>query len=279
MIAEEIQSSLREQYNPEGSERRLLQRQLLILLQHVDEVCRQHDIKYWLSSGTCLGAIRHGGFIPWDDDIDIEMMREDYLKFIKVWQDDPDFVMQTYKNDLYYTQPFPKIRMRHTFMQEGHISNFYQHKGLFLDIFVMERSNAVVAHLCHGLLGGLRHLSYRMKPGPVSDFMFSQLKHVCFGIINGMRTFSYFSKSSEVRHALGTGIVKNIRKKDEIFPLSEAEFEGVTYPIPGKVDNYLTRMFGNYMSLPSSIHTHKLSSISFLSKEDYDRLTSQYGAV
>lgn len=118
-----------------------------------------------------------------------------------------------------------------------------------------------------------------MKLGPVPDFLFSLLKHVCFGIINGMRVFSRFSRNDEVRHTLGTGIVKNIRKREEIFPLSEAEFEGAAYPVPGKVDNYLKRMFGDYMSLPSSIHTHELSRISLLSEEDCNRLSRQHGAV
>lgn len=74
MIANDIQSSLRERFNPDGSDLRRYQMRLLEILLFIDSVCRKHGINYWLSSGTCLGAVRHGGFIPWDDDIDVEML-------------------------------------------------------------------------------------------------------------------------------------------------------------------------------------------------------------
>jgi hypothetical protein len=68
---------LRERYNPEGSLLRRQQTRMLEILLEVDRICQKHDIRYWLSSGTLIGALRHDGFIPWDDDLDIEMMRED----------------------------------------------------------------------------------------------------------------------------------------------------------------------------------------------------------
>ena len=93
MIDKAIQEQLRERFNPDGSPLREFQMRLLDILVFIDDVCRRHGINYWLSSGTCLGAIRHGGFIPWDDDIDIEMLDTDYKRFIKV--------MQTEHNDRY----------------------------------------------------------------------------------------------------------------------------------------------------------------------------------
>ena len=77
MIDATIQQQLRERFNPEGSMLRKQQQRMLEILLHIDEVCTEHNIKYWLSSGTLLGAVRHGGFIPWDDDLDIEMLKED----------------------------------------------------------------------------------------------------------------------------------------------------------------------------------------------------------
>ena len=75
---------LRERYNPEGSLLRRQQTRMLEILLEVDRICQKHDIRYWLSSGTLIGALRHDGFIPWDDDLDIEMMREDYLRLMEV---------------------------------------------------------------------------------------------------------------------------------------------------------------------------------------------------
>ena len=75
---------LRARFNPEGSMLRRQQMRMLEILLEVDKVCKRHDIKYWLSSGTLIGAMRHDGFIPWDDDLDIEMMRSDYLRLMEV---------------------------------------------------------------------------------------------------------------------------------------------------------------------------------------------------
>ncbi len=77
MISESQQKYYREKYNPDGSRLRCLQLGMLEILKYIDKVCSENNISYWLSSGTCLGAVRHGGFIPWDDDVDIEMLRPD----------------------------------------------------------------------------------------------------------------------------------------------------------------------------------------------------------
>lgn len=83
MIDIELQKKLRAEYNPDGSLLRRQQMRMLEILLHIDKICKENNIPYWLSSGTLLGAVRHEGFIPWDDDVDIEMMREDYLRFEK----------------------------------------------------------------------------------------------------------------------------------------------------------------------------------------------------
>ena len=112
MISPELQLKLRERFNPEGSMLRRQQQRMLDILLYVDKVCRENDIRYWLSSGTLLGAVRHGGFIPWDDDLDIEMLKEDYEKFMRVFVDNDDYVLQTRHNDKYYLLPFAKLRLQ-----------------------------------------------------------------------------------------------------------------------------------------------------------------------
>ena len=77
-------NALRERFNPEESLLRRQQMRMLEILLEVDKICKRHDIQYWLSSGTLIGAMRHDGFIPWDDDLDIEMMRSDYLRLMEV---------------------------------------------------------------------------------------------------------------------------------------------------------------------------------------------------
>ena len=75
MATEKIdQAALRQRFNPDGSLLRRQQMRMLELLIEVDRICKKHNIKYWLGSGTLIGAARHKGFIPWDDDLDIEML-------------------------------------------------------------------------------------------------------------------------------------------------------------------------------------------------------------
>ena len=79
----ETNSELRQLYNPECSELRMSQLRMLEILDYISDLCEKNGLRYWLCAGTLLGAYRHGGFIPWDDDLDIEMPIEDMLKLKK----------------------------------------------------------------------------------------------------------------------------------------------------------------------------------------------------
>ena len=92
----EMNEELRKRFNPEGSMLRRQQMRMLEILLEVDRICKKHDIPYWLSSGTLIGAMRHDGFIPWDDDLDIEMLRSDYLRLMEVLPKElPDWLART----------------------------------------------------------------------------------------------------------------------------------------------------------------------------------------
>ena len=91
MIDQNTQKTMNSQYNPEGSVLRNIQLNLLDILVEFDRVCRKNGIRYWLDSGTLLGAMRHGGFIPWDDDLDICILRKDYRKLIRILDNDLEY--------------------------------------------------------------------------------------------------------------------------------------------------------------------------------------------
>ena len=86
MIEERIQQQLREKYNPDGSVLRNMQLQLLDILKEFDAICQKHHIPYWLDSGTLIGAVRHGGFVPWDDDVDVCVLKKDQKRIRQIMQ-------------------------------------------------------------------------------------------------------------------------------------------------------------------------------------------------
>lgn len=120
---------------------RKLQLTQLEILKIFDNFCRKHDLKYSLYAGSLLGAVRHKGFIPWDDDLDVCMSRANYDKFIALWKTSPidGYILQNKENSKYFDQSFSKLRKDHTtFLQdEWQIGN--HHTGIFLDIFPIDR--------------------------------------------------------------------------------------------------------------------------------------------
>lgn len=120
---------------------RQLQLTMLETLKVFDTFCRKHDIKYSLYAGSLLGAVRHKGFIPWDDDLDVCMSRAEYERFIDLWErEKPEgYILQNKENTPAYWQSFSKIRKDHTtFLQEEREAGKY-HTGIFLDIFPLDR--------------------------------------------------------------------------------------------------------------------------------------------
>lgn len=119
-----------------------LQEELFKILLDIDYVCKKHDIKYMLCGGTLIGAIRHKGFIPWDDDIDIVMPRKEYDRFIELWQKNaPEgYILQNYNTDTDFTNNFTKIRKEKTLFYEYENEKIKKyHKGIFIDIFPAEK--------------------------------------------------------------------------------------------------------------------------------------------
>ena len=155
MLDSDLQLELRARFNPDGSELRRIQLRQLEILKYVDGICKKNGIPYWLSSGTLLGAVRHGGFIPWDDDVDIEMLKEDFNKLCHILEHSvsDDYVLQTHNTDPEYFAPYAKLRDIHSFINEINSNDiWYKYKGLYIDIFAIERSNSyIVSNLRHNL--------------------------------------------------------------------------------------------------------------------------------
>ena len=253
MINSIEQKQLRARFNPSGSLLRRHQLRMLEMLKFIDRVCKEHDIKYWLCSGTLLGAVRHGGFIPWDDDVDIEMLREDYKKFVEVMKKESqtDYVLQTHETDKNYFAPYGKLRDLHSLIKEQNTNDlYYKYQGCYIDVFVIEPSSSRFLCRLAGMIwyrilsrmnnkfGKFRHMYYSMA--------YSFVYNIVFPIL---RLFSKCGANGQYRLTLGSCFYKP-RNIDDIFPLSSLDFEGICLSVPCKYDNYLRKIYGDYMKLP-----------------------------
>lgn len=272
MIDQLLQTQLRAKYNPEGSPLRKMQLRMLDMLRSIDKICRDNNIKYWLSSGTCLGALRHGGFIPWDDDVDIEMLEEDYKKFCMVMQKYPksDLVLQTLDNDLGYNLSFGKIRDVFSVVKETHnLDRFYKYRGCFIDIFSLIPSNSfILSTIGHYLkLEELRLKFKKEERGGWYCALYSINKNINRIILPLIKRSISLMSNGNLRHDFGNGFL-SLRNIKDILPLQYINFEGYSFPIPGNAQAYLNKIYGrDYESLPdlTKIEVH-MNEYIFLDK-------------
>ena len=230
MIDAALQQQLRERFKPDGSPLRRQQLRLLEMLVWLDDVCRRHRIPYWLGSGTLIGAMRHGGFIPWDDDVDVELLRRDYLRLLQVLPREcqgTDFVLQTHETDPGYFFTFAKLRDRRTRLAEPHAyDRIFTHQGLFLDLFYLEHMPAPLHWLSNRAAGR----SYKVMKDP--EFNNQQClrktssihewnERVTFPLLRALSAFG----SKDVLH-YGPGIpFESTRLLSDLLPCSEVTFE------------------------------------------------------
>ena len=142
-------------YNPEGSVLREAQLRMLDILVEVDRICRERGIDYWMDAGTLLGAVRHGGFIPWDDDLDICINKKDYRRFRQSMLEclPERFAYQDWTTDPHHFEMSPRIRDRYSLFDLP-LERKQKYRGLFLDVVLLERIPSMkVQHLVYLLYG------------------------------------------------------------------------------------------------------------------------------
>ena len=115
-----------------------IEREILV---EFDKFCDEHNIKYSLFAGTALGAVRHGGFIPWDDDVDVCMERSEYERFLKLWRENPvdGYYLQGTDDPNHEYIDFSKLRKNGTCYGMERDLSLYSHNGIYLDIFPLDR--------------------------------------------------------------------------------------------------------------------------------------------
>ena len=250
--------SLRERYNPDGSSLRRLQLRMLDILIEIDRICRRHQIRYWLSSGTLLGAVRHRGFIPWDDDLDIEVLREDYQNLLEVLHRElpKHLVVQTYDTDKNYAYLYAKIRDKNSYVKEKYLINQqFLYQGAFVDIFPVEPSPLFLCRFSRVLYNRLC-LNSCLRKGSVNRSLFKMFRVLLSKIVFPFfRFIAYFYPRNVMHYSYGINFIDSINRKD-IFPLQEIEFEGYSFFCPNNPDSYLRTLYGSYMQIPKEKEVH-----------------------
>lgn len=232
-------------------------KQLSILVE-IDRICEKHGITYWLDGGTLLGAVRHGGFIPWDDDIDIGMPLADMKRFIQIAPSElpSSLFLQTKETDASYKGIITKVRDLNSLYVESHdtfISDYK--KGLFIDIFPFIDYPTVPKKWVKKLMKGLSksydilHTQHYYSFRSFVEFFYFGSMHTIYKAIWKLLCliFPKGTYLSNTIHNNGYGIVHRI---DSVYPLSEIEFEGRRFKAPGNIDAYLTDLYKNYMEIP-----------------------------
>lgn len=246
-----------ERFNPEGSLLRRQQMRMLEILLEVDKICKRHDIKYWLSSGTLIGAMRHQGFIPWDDDLDIEMMRSDYLRLMKVLPSElPDWLaLQNNDTDPNYFYFYAKVRdKRSRMLEQNGYDRIWKEQGIYIDIFPMEQHPIWMHKLTEKTVGHMYKI-WRTSTDDTKAIkqvrrIFNINNRILFPCLRALLSPSHlFTFSTLITSGMGIPF-HNPRYAEEIFPLTTHEFEGYQLPVPGNADAHLRHIFGDYMQLP-----------------------------
>ena len=268
---------LRKRFNPEGSLLRRQQMRMLEILVEIDKICKKHDIRYWLSSGTLIGAMRHNGFIPWDDDLDIEMMRSDYLRLMEVLPSElPDWLaLQNDETDPNYFFYYAKVRDRRSKMlEQNNYDRLWQEQGIYIDIFPLEQHPIWLHKLTEKTVGHMYKIwrtstddaKAIRKVRRIFDFNNRWLFPFLRAILSIFRSALPLGSSKNFQFSIitsGMGIpFHKCRYLDEIFPLTTHVFEGREFPVPHDADAHLRHLYGDYMQWPDlnklAIHVGKL---------------------
>lgn len=234
------------------------------ILREIDRICRKYEIGYWLDGGTLLGAVRHGGFIPWDDDIDIAMRLEDLPRFTEACQKElpSHLYLQTMQTDPSCRLPISKVRDRESFLVE-YADDFTRPygKGLYVDIFPMIPYPSVSRKFVKQVAGGyckanaiLQSQHYYSWRAAAELLWFGTKRAVlkCLWQV-AMLCRNRGEYTCNVLHNNGYGIT---HRTDSIFPLGRLEFEGEVFSAPANPDAYLSDLYRNYMELPPEEKRH-----------------------
>lgn len=247
-----------------------LKKVLLMILNDVKTVCDKYGINYYIYAGSGIGVARHGGFIPWDDDVDVAMFRKDFNRFSKLFNEEfgDKYTLRTPDNTDDYFLCFPKVILNGTTYEEFWSENVSFETGIYLDVFILDNvpsnkiKRMIFTNTCYykRLLKDISFLKKHNSSKPKQLLMdvlniilkifrwdYLKLKKSCL-----QSYVKYQDNESEYVSDLdGNGHFKpHIFLKSDFEPAKITKFEDIEVKVPNNIDVVLTTMYGDYMEMP-----------------------------
>ncbi len=257
---------MRQTYQISDTELKQLQNIELEILIELDRICRKYHIQYSLDGGTLLGAVRHKGFIPWDDDIDVIMLRTEYFKFRKACKRELDknrFFLQDYRSDPHYRWGYAKIRRNHTELMRPGQEKIKQHSGVYIDLFVADNvpDNYFSRRLHHLFCFFIRKAQYSaIGKDMAKNFFLRSIYHILNAIprdtVFHMRNWLAAQTNRKPTELISHYTFEYPKRCRYGLPrkcfdeLMEMEFEGRSFYGFKDYHTYLSMHYGDYMALP-----------------------------
>lgn len=233
------------------------------ILKKFTDICKEHDLKYSIFYGTLIGAVRHSGFIPWDDDIDVIMPREDYEKLLKLQYEDDRYEIKNYRYTKDYFYPFCKMIDKGTVIFEKYRAE--KNMGIFIDIFPIDYVDNIDSGFERDIAKALRnrkfmnHLAGSTDKEYASNTLIYCIKKIAHFVMNPfrLRLIEKFDKEfikengeyciNFVNNVEGASQLLKTEYWDNLIPM---KFEDIEVMGLADYDAILTKKYGDYMQLP-----------------------------
>ena len=275
-----------------GEESKELKKVLLQAYLDVLNVCNKYELSLFLVGGSLLGAVRHQGFIPWDDDMDVAMSRHDVNCFKTIFSKElgDKYILNAPNHSDNPMGRFPKILIKNTKLVELGMCSDDDNSNIKIDLFLIESIpanillRAIHGAVCSGFMYIASNVEFFEKRALLKSFMCSSkegqttyrkkvLLGSLFSIVGSTRWFNIVDRACQYRRetslvGIPTGrkhYFGEIRKKETFFPPGELPFEGEMAIVPNNWDDYLSNLYGNYMNVPNveDREQHLIYAISF----------------
>lgn len=242
-------------YNGEGTELRKAQMRMVDILMEIDKVCRRHDIPYWLDFGTLLGAVRHGGFIPWDDDLDITIFKKDNRRLMSYLE--KELPQQYYVfHERTKTGYFRVVDRKSMVLRPGQDESAFdlEGNGLWVDIFNVEPATKAFKTKMNGIHGkAFRRIKRQINDGAAKRLASYLVYPFTSLTIALYRLFHLGGCKGRYIYNIPNFVVPQMfsqRHISQILPTSDIEFEGRMFKCPHDTDAFLKETYKDYMTVP-----------------------------